>query len=1024
MAYGVKYRAETYTSRQDKLIRVDILEDGYTDPVVTGWTNDAVNAYETLTTSGTIISSAINSSGSGYCYSNDITITSGEIYTVEVNLTLNSGTAPIVYLWKNGVGAISSTPTLAEGLNKIELTATQGTATGRLYFGNTSSGNWSTGAIELTRPVKLGQNPVVISQPPVAEPFDGQIIGSEARINLISETFQQFLEFFDCTSREYQVKIYFDSVNVWNGYVVPDMYNEPYNAPPYESTLVATDGIGNLQGIVYEEIGAEVIQDIVAGALTDYLDVHWDWHDYILYNLQGTTGFYETTNGMDAGDCMIDVSRFVAESRAEYSTIYDILGQICKTFDARLFIDEGYWRLDRPASKRRVDQYYTKYSKGAGTSTGIENNHRAITLPGAADGTVNHFMGGNQRLSILPALQKFTIVHDYGYRPLTWKDPSFEYDPITTHWEAQGGFSLSSSNQVGRELQLIGSYNARQTRGRRKDWFKQQVKKWSKASDFHSVRYEGVAGLYYDFYKYLPSEKCISFGTGNTTSSSILSSGRVHYIDTFTVQNTAAANYGVQVSFDQRALWSGTAPDTSVYIRAYNASWDRWLDKNGIWQSGPNAIEFDLDTSMEWQSFEVTSGELTTSYEVAIHVYLSTSVGGSSVTGTWIDNIDVSVVRIDTDPMSIENELEQTVNSDHILVTDFEPRVLGDINEEGYETTIYTGHLTDLSGNKSAAWQIDGSVHQTLLEHSRDMHRCMRENPLRKLTGTLYGLNSFRTVLVEDTPYITEIVEKQGYETFVSSGTRIISAINTTYSGFAKSDAFTVYDGDEISVYIDLTLYSGTAPYVRLYKISPSILISNNVQLSNGVNVITLTATADSGTGNCEFLIYNMSGDTSSYSTGEIYLEDKAARKYFTNYASWNLEEMAWSGEWVELPEVATETTNLITGWTNDDWDTFTNTDEVIDSAIEGTGAADANSNSISHDSGEDFTLTWDVTKNSGDWVTINFAGDSHTIDAATGTTTLTATSTSSSAVGFDLGAGETANYGECTIYLYRKYGW
>ena len=119
--------------------------------------------------------------------------------------------------------------------------------------------------------------------------------------------------------------------------------------------------------------------------------------------------------------------------------------------------------------------------------------------------------------------------------------------------------------------------------------------------------------------------------------------------------------------------------------------------------------------------------------------------------------------------------------------------------------------------------------------------------------------------------------------------------------------------------------------------------------------------------------------------------------------------------------------TNLITGWTNHDvagFNTFTSTGAVIDSAIETTGDdALAYTNTISHDEGEEFYVTWDITKNSGAWIKITFAGDECAIDA-TGNATFTATTTDISRLYFTIGTPELCNYGECTICLYRKYGY
>jgi hypothetical protein len=63
-------------------------------PLITGWTNHATNPYETLTSSGTDITSAINTTGQGIVNSNVMNLIKGATYLFQWNVTLNSGTLP------------------------------------------------------------------------------------------------------------------------------------------------------------------------------------------------------------------------------------------------------------------------------------------------------------------------------------------------------------------------------------------------------------------------------------------------------------------------------------------------------------------------------------------------------------------------------------------------------------------------------------------------------------------------------------------------------------------------------------------------------------------------------------------------------------------------------------------------------------------------------------------------------------------------------------------------------------------
>lgn len=99
------------------------------DNLITGWTNAAdANAFDTFTTSGRNITSAIDSSGTNpaYCYSSSIgLISKGDVIELYCNFTKNSGTLPVIGLMQS-VGVFkSNSESLAEGYNYVKLTATE-----------------------------------------------------------------------------------------------------------------------------------------------------------------------------------------------------------------------------------------------------------------------------------------------------------------------------------------------------------------------------------------------------------------------------------------------------------------------------------------------------------------------------------------------------------------------------------------------------------------------------------------------------------------------------------------------------------------------------------------------------------------------------------------------------------------------------------------------------------------------------------------------------------------------------------
>lgn len=124
----------------------DILNSSYESygQLISSFTN---GNYETFTSSGTSILSAINSSGDGYCLSSlfDNVVTNTN-YLVYFNLTLNSGNAPDVYLidqpWTTDVSHST-----VNGANYIILIAPFSGDAKIMFLNNANNGDYSTSPV-------------------------------------------------------------------------------------------------------------------------------------------------------------------------------------------------------------------------------------------------------------------------------------------------------------------------------------------------------------------------------------------------------------------------------------------------------------------------------------------------------------------------------------------------------------------------------------------------------------------------------------------------------------------------------------------------------------------------------------------------------------------------------------------------------------------------------------------------------------------------------------------------------------
>ena len=115
--------------------------------LITAFTNAG---YETLTLSGTSILSAINSADLGIFTSNIFTVTKGESIKVRFFLTLNSGTAPTIYISNFEGFTFGDSGVSVIGANEIELIPTW-SGLAYIVFLNAGNVNFSTSEILTTR---------------------------------------------------------------------------------------------------------------------------------------------------------------------------------------------------------------------------------------------------------------------------------------------------------------------------------------------------------------------------------------------------------------------------------------------------------------------------------------------------------------------------------------------------------------------------------------------------------------------------------------------------------------------------------------------------------------------------------------------------------------------------------------------------------------------------------------------------------------------------------------------------------
>ena len=78
----------------------------------------------------------------------------------------------------------------------------------------------------------------------------------------------EYSELFTPDPTMYKVVLRTDSATLWSGFVCPELYSEPDIAPPYDVTVTAVDGLGELKRHIYEGLGTSSLYNILVYILS------------------------------------------------------------------------------------------------------------------------------------------------------------------------------------------------------------------------------------------------------------------------------------------------------------------------------------------------------------------------------------------------------------------------------------------------------------------------------------------------------------------------------------------------------------------------------------------------------------------------------------------------------------------------------------------------------------------------------------------------------------------------------------
>ena len=202
------------------------------------------------------------------------------------------------------------------------------------------------------------------------DPF-ASIISSFIEVTIISETDQEWIEFYTYDERQYKAKLYYESSNaafpygntniIFQGFLIPMIYSEPYNTNfNYPVKLVFTDQLKNLTQIDfsddYENFPKGRIKIIEALKFC----LNKTGLDLLLYD-----GIPILADGMAdlsiLSQLFIDTKTYLKDDGEAQSCDY-VLRAILESLGSRIYQSGGIWYVDQVTQKAASTVSYFPFS--------------------------------------------------------------------------------------------------------------------------------------------------------------------------------------------------------------------------------------------------------------------------------------------------------------------------------------------------------------------------------------------------------------------------------------------------------------------------------------------------------------------------------------------------------------------------------------------------------------------------------------------------------------------------------------
>lgn len=263
---------------------------------------------------------------------------------------------------------------------------------------------------EVIQLVKLGGEAVSISWNGADDDRFKGIKPSQCNITLMSDARFQYFRLFTTTDRQHKVEILSSTGGVlWQGFLLPNFYEEPYLSGPQPIKLTATDGLADLAQMDFKPKSAPLFPAFLS--VMEALR-------FCLYHLDLDIPLFQGVNYYEAQmDTALDPflqadfsNRFPVEGGKSINC-FEAIERILQPFSARIFQMEGAWHVYEVDKLGKLFNR-RKFNLDGGLLASDSYQSTSTILP-PSEGTPR-FINNSQYLTVLPPYKEQVIEFDYG----------------------------------------------------------------------------------------------------------------------------------------------------------------------------------------------------------------------------------------------------------------------------------------------------------------------------------------------------------------------------------------------------------------------------------------------------------------------------------------------------------------------------------------------------------------------------------------------------------------------------------